>query len=203
MCVDQPTLDNPFCANVMRNPQAGAFKGFIVGYRLNPENVARFRTSGADFKVFYTFEPSATSGRFDIRLAGGYLDQLSIVALPGAATTDELEQRYKPQWSGNFDLAWTLGNVTVNYGVNYFGKTLRFPAAELAAQPDLVAPEYRYWSERWEHDVQVAVSAWEDRATIYAGVNNIFDRQPDFDQVNYPASFRGRFLYLGVRAKLR
>ena len=202
LCVDQPTLANPFCANVTRNTAAGATAGFITGFRVNPENVTRFSSSGADFKIFYAFEPDARYGRFDVRLAGGYLDKSTTISLPGAPEVDELRQRYRPKWSGNLDLAWTLDNVTVNYGINYFGKTLRFTAQELAAQPDLVAPEYRFWNERWEHDLQIAVSAYEDRATFYAGVNNLFDRQPDFDQVNYPASFRGRFLYAGIRARL-
>jgi hypothetical protein len=33
-------------------------------------------------------------------------------------------------------------------------------------------------------------------------VNNIFDEKPDFDELSYPVSGVGRFIYVGAKVKL-
>lgn len=198
LCVDQPTLDNPFCGNITRNPANGIISGFLV----TPANVSRFRTSGADFSVNYSFEPGAGAGIFNLRLAGGYLDRLTEIATPGAFEVSKRRQPYAPKWNGSLDLAWSIGDFTANYGVNYFSKTKRFKEAEIAANPDIVDPRFLFIREKWEHDIQLAVDAYDERATFYGGVNNLFDRTPDFGEINYPVSFRGRFVYFGIKANI-
>ncbi|MBV1917438.1 MAG: TonB-dependent receptor [Sphingomonadaceae bacterium] len=196
LCVDQPGLDNVFCPNVLRNPANGLIGGFMIA----PANVSRFRAAGADFSVSYAFEPKGDLGRFNVALAGGYLDRLSFVASPGAAATEKAGDAYAPEWTGNFDLTWMRGKVTANYGISYFSKTRRFSANELAANPDISEARYHYYPEKWQHDLQVSVETFDGMATIYGGMQNIFDRKPAIDQAIYPISFRGRFLFIGVRA---
>ena len=198
LCVDQPSLDNPFCGNVTRSAQTGYITSFLV----TPANVAQFRTAGADVTINYGFEPGANLGAVNLRLVAGYLDKLRFIATPGAAVTNERWQAYAPKWSGTFDLTWSSGPFTANYGVTYFSETLRFSRDELRANPDLVAPEYLHIDERWQHDLQLAADAYDGRATFYAGVQNLFDRQPDIGELNYPVSYRGRFFYFGIKARL-
>ncbi len=198
LCVDQPSLENAFCPSVSRNPATGYVNGFV----LMPANVSRFRTSGAEFSINYRVKPAGDWGMLNLNLAGGYLDQLSFVASPGAAPTVETREVFAPKWSGNFDLSWTKGNVTANYGVSYFSKTRRFSVAELEANPDISDPRYFYFREKWEHDVRLAVRAYEDRVTFYGGVNNLFDAGPAIGETIYPVSFRGRFFYVGIQAEL-
>lgn len=198
LCVDQPTLDNPFCDNVTRNPQTGRIASFLVA----PANVSRFRTAGADITINYGFTPDPALGDINLRLIAGYLDELSFIATPGAPETDQRMQTYAPKWSGTFDLTWSKGPLTANYGITYFSETLRYSRAELRANPDLVAPEFIHIDERWQHDLQLAADVYDERATFYAGVQNLFDRQPDIGELNYPVSYRGRFFYFGIRAAL-
>lgn len=109
---------------------------------------------------------------------------------------------FAPKWVGNFDLTWTKGNVTANYGVAYFSKTRRFKLAEVEANPDIAEPQYLYLKSKWEHDFQIAVDTYDDRVTVYTGVKNLFDSKPALGRTDYPVSYRGRFFYFGIKADL-
>lgn len=194
LCVDQPTLDNVFCQDITRNPTTGYVSDYLVG----PANVAEFKTSGADFTVNYGFNAGKV-GNFNLRLVGGYLENLSFVSTPGADVDVDTEEAFVPKWSGTFDLTWTRDNFFLNYGVNYFSKTRRYTTEQLRANPDLSDPKYFYYRAKLEHDIQIGVSTSDDRFTFYGGVNNIFDRTPDVGRLNYPSSFKGRFMYIGAK----
>ncbi|WP_057883502.1 TonB-dependent receptor domain-containing protein [Tsuneonella troitsensis] len=195
LCVDQPTLDNQFCANIGRDSTTGFVNDFLVG----PANVAQFRTAGADFTVNYTFAPSQTLGNFNLRLAGGYLDRLEFIPTPGAELDNDRTEANAPKWNGTLDLTWQKDNFSVNYGVNYFSKTRRYTTEQIEANPDLVDPKFIFFREKWEHDVQLGWTTDDERFRFYTGVNNIFDRLPDLGQLGYPSSFRGRYIYAGAR----
>jgi iron complex outermembrane recepter protein len=198
LCVDQPTLDNQFCANIGRDPATG----FVNDYLIGPANVSQFATSGADFTINYGFQVNPAWGDFNLRLAGGYLDKLEFIPTPGAEVDDDRLEAFAPKWNGTLDLTWKKDNVTVNYGLNYFSKTRRFRTEQIEANPDISDPKFFFFREKWEHDIQVGVHTRDERFRFYAGVNNIFDRLPDLGQLNYPSTYRGRFLYAGVRIDL-
>jgi len=197
LCVDQPSLDNPFCTSIGRDPDTGYVNDYLVG----PANVAQFKTSGADFTVNYQI-PAGSLGDFNLRLNGGYLDNLSFVPTPGAELDVDTKEAFAPRWSGNFDLTWVKDNVSVNYGINYFSKTRRFRTEQIEANPDIADPKFFYFREHWQHDLQVSVNTADEAFQFYAGVNNVFDRMPDLGQLNYPATYLGRYMYAGVRVNL-
>lgn len=197
LCVDQPSLDNPFCENISRDPSTGYVNDYLVG----PANVAEFTTSGADVTINYAL-PTNNFGDFGFRLVGGYLDNLSFIPTPGAEVDVDTTEPFAPKWIATFDVSWRMDNFFANYGVNYFSKTRRYTTEQMEANPDLVAPEYIFYREKWEHDIQVGARLMDERVTVYGGVNNIFDRLPDLGSLNYPSSFRGRYFYAGVRMNL-
>lgn len=201
LCVDQPSLDNFFCPNLTRDPANGYISDFLV----QPANVASFDTEGLDVVMNYRFTPGSL-GTFNLRLAANYLHKLEFIPTPGAEVDDDrLESGLgssgsrAPKYSGNADLTWTSGPLTLNYGINYHSKTLRFTREEVEADPDITAPEFLYIKERWEHEAQVSFNV-DDRFNLYAGVNNLFDSKPDVGLSNYPVSSVGRFVYAGFRA---
>lgn len=194
LCVDQPTLSNVFCQDITRDPTTGYVSDYLVG----PANVAEFKTSGADLTVNYGVN-AGKAGNFNLRLVGGYLENLSFVPSPGADVDVDTEEAFVPKWIGTFDLTWTKDNFYLNYGVNYFSKTRRYTTEQLRANPDLVDPKYFFYRAKIEHDIQLGVSTGDDRFTFYGGINNIFDRTPDVASLNYPSSFRGRFMYIGAK----
>lgn len=205
LCVDQATTANQFCPGLVREV-GGNTPGRITNFTLIPQNVADFRTRGVDFSVNYRFTPGDL-GTFDLHAVGSYLDRLTFIGSPGATPTNERNQSVTtnggaaPKWLVNLDATWTKGPVSVNYGLNYFGKTLRFQRTTSGGEADYVDPQYVFIKPRWEHDIQVSFDV-DDRFTFYAGANNVFDQKPDFASLFYPVSGVGRFLYAGARVHL-
>ncbi|MBB3860649.1 outer membrane receptor protein involved in Fe transport [Novosphingobium hassiacum] len=193
LCVDQPSIDNVFCDNVTRAPGTG----YISSYFVQPQNVANFRTAGADFKLNYTFRTD-NAGTFSLGVAGGYLDRLEFIPTPGATVDVDRLEAYNPKWNATGDITWKMDDLTINYGISWFSKTRRYTVETLAANPDIAAPEYLWYKEKWQHDVYVAFDV-SDKFRFYVGGNNIFDQQPDIASSNYPISYVGRYLYAGAK----
>lgn len=198
LCVDQPSLDNGFCSSITRQ-NGGATAGQITGFVVGPQNVAAFRTAGLDVNVNYRLQ-TAKIGTFNLKLVGGYLDKLNFVGTPGADPTDSRGTAYAPKYQATGDLTWSSGVITLNYGLSWFDKTLRYSKLIVAGDPDYVAPEYLYYKERWQHDLFASVDV-NKSFQIYGGVNNVFDQKPDVGATTYPISSVGRFAYAGVRVK--
>ncbi len=199
LCVDQPSLDNVFCAAITRQ-NGGATAGRITNFLVQPENVASFRTRGVDFTANYGFEPGDL-GRFNVRVAGGYLDRLEFIGTPGGDVTDSRNLPGAPKWVVTGDLTYKSGPLTLNYGINYFSKTQRYSRNLREAQLDIAAPEYLKIKAKWEHDIQASFDV-DDKFTFYGGVNNLWDQKPDFASTSFPVSAVGRYFYVGVTTRL-
>ncbi len=196
LCVDQPTLDNIYCDLIDRNPNTG----YISNFTIIPQNVASFKTAGLDVTLNYTFEPG-NFGRFNVHLVGNYLDRLEFVPSVGAEPENELDSAVlpAPRYSAVFDLNWSKGPLTINYGISWWDKTRRVTREQEAANPDYVAPEYIWYRQRWEHEIYASYDV-DDRFQIYGGINNLWDRKPDDGALGYPVSAVGRSFYVGVKA---
>jgi outer membrane receptor protein involved in Fe transport len=193
LCVDQPGLDNPFCPGITRDSTTG----YIIGYVVQPDNVAGFRTAGLDMNFDYRL-PTETKGEFKFQLVGGYLDRLEFVPTPGADIDNDLDEQYNPEFSATLDASWTLGSLTLAYGINWFSETDRFTRETLAGDPDYSDPRYFKVREKWEHEISASYDI-NDQVNIYGGINNLFDAQPAFEYSSYPVSAMGRYFYLGAR----
>jgi iron complex outermembrane recepter protein len=207
LCVDQPTVDNRFCQNIFRAPGTGFVLGDgndpqqRIGFIVGPENVARFKTAGADFGLRYAFSGGESLGDFALNLTGGYLDSISFVPSVGAEVDNDILEAYNPRWRGTASIDWKLDQFTLNYGVTYFSKTRRFTTEQLEANPDLSDPRFFFFKERWEHDIRAAFQL-DNGFQFYGGVNNIFDERPSFDSLSYPVSGVGRYFYFGAKVAL-
>jgi iron complex outermembrane recepter protein len=197
LCVDQPTLDNTYCDAIERDPDTG----YINGWMVRPENVAKFATAGADFTVGYRFAPM-DAGDFHLVVTGGYLDKLQFIATPGADIDNTRGEESAPKYLATADLTWNLDRWTANYGINFFSKTRRFTTEQIEANPDLSDPKYFFHKAKWEHDARLGFTPAGSSFNVYAGVNNLFDAKPSRGMKSYPVSFVGRFFYAGVRMKL-
>ena len=199
LCVDQATIQNVFCDAITRQSgTAGtADAGNIVSFLVTPQNVARFRTAGLDVNLNYVMR-TGQAGTFTLNIVGNYLDRLEFIGTPGAPTTNERGETRAPKYTLTGDITWKLGQVTLNYGLQWFDKTLRFTNLEVAGNPDIVADEYRYLKERWQHDIYASVDV-TDRLQLYVGANNLFDQKPDIGTSIYPVDSLGRYMYAGFR----
>ena len=198
LCVDQPTLNNIYCNVISRGTN-----GYINFFTIIPENVSEYQTAGLDVSLAYRFEPFKDAGTFTIRAQGNYLNKLEFVPSAGADTQNDLDSAAypAPKYSATFDLTWSKGPVTLNYGVNWWAKTRRVSREQEAANPDYVASQYIWYKEKWEHELYASYDI-DDRFNIYAGVNNLFDTKPDVAAAGYPISAVGRSFFLGAKAKI-
>jgi outer membrane receptor protein involved in Fe transport len=199
LCVDNPSLDNPYCSGIDRDPDTG----FIIGFTVRPDNVASFRTAGLDIAVDYHLDTENLGG-FRVQLAGGYLHRLEFISVPGAEVDVDLGEQYFPKWSGTLDVTWSQGPLTLAYGLNWFGKTDRFTREVLAGDPDYADPRFFQVKQKWDHEINVAYDVTE-HLNLYAGINNLFDEKPAFgygDYGSYPVSAMGRYFYAGARMNL-
>ena len=202
LCADAPTIDNPLCAAIDRrtdtDPTGPNQRGYISGFRVQPQNVSEFSTAGLELNATYRLTTN-TLGIFDIRFVGNYLDKLTTIQLPGAAVEDNRDRPFRPQYSFTFSPTWTIDNVTVAYNLRWQDGVRRFARANTDGQTDYVDPKYFRFKELWQHDVQVDFRVNDD-FSFYTGVNNLGNQKPDigFD-TNIPISPVGRFFYAGAR----
>ncbi|MCG7347349.1 TonB-dependent receptor plug domain-containing protein [Sphingomonas sp. ACRSK] len=201
LCVDQPTTDNQFCDLITRtNVDTGtADRGNITSFTVLPQNVARFQTAGLDINANYQFD-TGSFGRFNLRVVANYLDKLEFFGTPGADATNSCGETLAPKYTFNGDLTWSMGPVTLNYGLTWFDKTLRFTNLVTQSNPDVVAPEYLYLKELWQHDIYASVDVG-DSFQFYGGVNNVFGQKPELATSSYPVSSVGRYIFAGARVK--
>lgn len=199
LCVDQPTLTNAYCALISRSGP----KGYISNYSIVPANVAAYETAGLDVSLAYRFSPFQNAGTFNIRLVGNYLEKLRFVPSPGAEFDNQRDSSAlpAPKYSANFDLTWTKGPLTLNYGINWFSKTRRVTREQEAANPDYVPSGFIWYKQKWDHEMFIGYDI-DERFNIYAGVNNLFDMKPDVGASGYPISAVGRSFFLGAKAKI-
>ncbi|MGU3316798.1 TonB-dependent receptor plug domain-containing protein [Sphingomonas sp. M6A6_1c] len=196
LCVDQPTLANPFCGQISRRTGSG----FINGYTITPQNVSAFRTSGAELNVAYRFRTSG-AGTFDVRLVGGYLNTLEQVATPGAEVENNVDQIFRPRWNATLSPTWSDGPLTLSYNLRWQNGVRRFSRFESDGNANLVDPRYFRYKALWQHDVQAQIEVARDFA-FYGGVNNLTDQKPDIGfQTNVPISPVGRYLYAGAKVR--
>ena len=197
LCVDQPTIANVFCASQTRQPGSGYISSFVV----QPENVAAFRTAGAELNVSYVVK-TASAGRFDLRLVGGYVNRLEQIATPGADVTNNLDRPFRPQWNATFSPTWSLDDVTVSYNLRWQDAVRRFDRVATDGNPDFVDPRYFRFKALWQHDLQVQLRT-RDNFAFYVGVNNLTNQLPDIGfETNVPISPIGRFFYAGAKVDL-
>lgn len=198
LCVDQPTVPNQFCNQFTRAQGTGIINRYAVG----PLNVAKFHTAGLDVNIDYAFR-TEKAGRFDLRLVLGYLHKLDTVGIPGADPVNKVDQPFQPKWTANFSPTWTIGQLTINYNLRWTDGTLVYDRNTIAADPNVVAPQYFRYSALWQHDAQVRLQL-EDGFAFYVGVNNLTDQKPDSYSyfTNTPISPLGRYFYAGAKFNL-
>lgn len=195
LCVDQATIDNPFCASIKR--EAGT--GLIVDYSVQPQNVADFRTSGLELNVNYAFSLRKI-GDFNLKLVGNYLNKLTFVDSPGAAPRSTLGETYQPKYQAFANLSYQTGPFGFNYSLSWWDKTLRYSADRLAGNPTYVDPKYAWYKQRWVHNISTSFDVGT-AMEFYGGVNNLFNQQPDLGSSTYPTETSGTSFYAGFRAK--
>jgi len=201
LCVDQPSLANPFCAQITRQ-NGGNDAGRIIGFVRQPQNVAQFTTDGLDVDINYLLR-TERRGTFNFHFVGNYLHKLEQIGIPGAEPTD-FRNTYEypaPKYAFNFDASWVFHKLTLAYNLTWHSHVLRYTNDQIASDPNFVAPKYKYIKPRSEHDIFASYD-FNDMIQLYGGIKNFTDQKPDLGQTLLPTEPLGRFFYVGAKVKL-
>ena len=184
--------------------------GSIFSISAQQINVAASNTSGLDFSITYGLRTADwlgdDYGSLHFKVIGNYLDKLRFIplagqpAVEGAGTSSGgADGGVAPKWSTNFDVNWDYGNWAVDWNIDWTAAIYRSTRVAIAAQPDLYAPQYMRYPQRFQNDLQVSY-LFDGGMSVYGGVNNLFYQKPALGAAAYPYDPLGRFFYLGVTA---
>lgn len=181
-----PQADNPFCADITRNPNNGQ----IVSLVQRQVNLAKFDTRGIDVAANYRFDLDGLGipGTFDLRYDGTHvlsqkvefagIEETVVNDLKGDLAVGTFDYRARGS------LAWRLGGFRLRWTTTYYSSihdsnTLRDRYRELLQTiPDAEVPYYLNIGDVWEHDIFLSYDFDIGRGTnlrLYAGVNNLFN----------------------------
>ena len=216
LCYDSPTLDNPFCALFQRAGAGGGPRGeqqfrVLEGSRLQSSaNFAQLRARGIDVNVDYNH-------RFDfgtLSLRGVWThviqrDNFNNPAIPSFkdVITNELGD---PQDTFNINGDLKVKKFTLGYSFRWIGRQYLSSFEtynSVNGQPPQnldIAQQQKYPVVTYS-DVRIGYDL-TDSFSLQLGVNNIGNTEPPLGLVGSGAGAiydnRGRFAFIGVRAKV-
>ena len=182
LCVDLPSIDNPYCARIVRDPVTHG----PTSIQSNQLNAARLYTHGIDVGANYRHRLGA--GRLSLAFKGSYLFDRVTETTPGISTGDVVAD-------GNFRNPRFRATLVTRYNLGKIGITLatRFISASTydlkqvglpEAYPTNKVPPMLY------NDIAVRYRV-NDRYQIGFGVKNLTDTPPP----SYPATYLDSTMY--------
>ena len=221
LCYDAASLNNAFCALLQRraagsiDPNTGESNAFFFvpgGILQSSLNFARQTSKGIDVEANYTTDV-AELGNLTLRGVATYVqerDDYPDVEDP-TFIDQVLYELGDPRWAASFSATFKTGGLTVGYQMQYLGKQAISPSIEAIRSVQGRPPENADYADRefypdvFYHDIRVGYDV-TDVLNVYAGVDNLFDRNPPLDTTGvgeFSGIFqnRGRYMYMGVIAK--
>ncbi|MEM9262120.1 MAG: TonB-dependent receptor [Pseudomonadota bacterium] len=208
-CADAPTIGNPFCAAVTRNPTTGAVET-IQNTNLN---FSAANAKGIDYQVGYAFDLDNAfggyAGQFNIEVAGTYLIERVDQQFAGFPTSDNrIDGALNlPKHFTNLTLRWNRGPWSANYGLNFqSSQTFGGPSEPFGIQDIEEDPFLLDRPRTGSGFVHFLGGAYNlnDKYQFSVRVSNLFDRDPfelrGFGNAPRPVNFLGRTVQLGVQA---
>ncbi|UYY59504.1 TonB-dependent receptor [Sphingomonas sp. S2-65] len=196
LCVDLPSIANPFCAAVTRDPATGSATSIAT----SQVNASRMVARGLDFGLAYENERSG--GQLSLELNGTYLLRHIVQSAPGLVVGDV---RYDGDWQhpklqASGQASWRGRRVGVGLSLRFIGAS-RY---DISAASDEVydrnrLPPYLYADLTASHDFPGGMM-------LSAGVRNATNQRPPriypvykdtaiYDQV-------GRYFFVSSKLKL-
>lgn len=165
------TAEANFCQRIERDAQ-----GNIVQVRAELQNIASERARGIDLDMSYSM--ALAGGRLKPRLLLSHVLMRELKAFPNAApfvgegAYDADSFGAIPRWKGHLSLAWQAEHLSLGYAAQWIGR-LRERGGEIFPGTS------NRVSDRVYHDLH-AGWAFDERASLSVGVDNLLDRDPPF-----------------------
>ncbi len=167
------TGDPNFCASVFRDSN-----GFITQVDQVQINAAAYQVAGIDIQAIYGFNTHILGDdeRIDFDVYYNHKFKQQQTPYVGGVVSDELGRAdtYASQQLGTgfkdqvtFNFNYTLGNFRFHYRMKYLG-----PVKAQFGSTEIPIPAFTYHNIQGKYDI--------GNFEIYAGVNNLFNKQPPF-----------------------
>ena len=111
----------------------------------------------------------------------------------------ELGEILRPERAGNVYLSWNYGDFSVAFQSQYLDEML-LGTVEIETADTLYGKKV-YMDETWIHDISASYT-YSDEITIYGGIRNLNEEDPFMTENAFPASPRGRMIFLGGTYRL-
>lgn len=196
-CVDMPSIDNPFCDQIVRDTDPART---VLHVSTQQMNAARFLARGIDYGIGY--RKAIGPGFLRMNLKATRLIQKQQEGVPGVETSISYQEggRGDPIWRANLLTSYSVGDFDITLHNRYIGSAIydRNRASEESFDnDDIPAVRYTDVSLGWHFNDNF-------RATV--GVTNLTDKQPPFlpsiymgEAGRYDIVGRSYFLSLNAR----
>ncbi len=201
-CYQGASLNQAFCGLIGRNTdvnsaQAGGFNFF----RTTDINFAQIEADGIDLSASYSFDIGEHGFRASVTATE--MGKLDFYTNPLDLTevNPELGEISRPENTGNIYLGWTWGDLSVGWQSQYLGEMLLGTGrVEVETYETLFGPSVLL-DETWIHDLNARYVV-NDELTVYGGINNVTQTNPFISENAFPATPRGRVIFLGGTYRL-
>ncbi|MGB3724507.1 MAG: TonB-dependent receptor [Glaciecola sp.] len=194
-CFDSDSYPNlGFCEQFTRRADGG-----LNDLTTGQINFARQAAEGIDFSVSYSF--SVEEDTFGISLVGTHQKSLDNFFNPLDLTevNPEVEEVQLPKTSGNLQLSWERGPLSVALQTSFQSKQ-SVDEIELVRGLNGNSALYGnagFFDEVYVVDVNASYEISEE-LLVFGGINNLADEEPYATQTAWPVGPRGRTLFVGV-----
>ncbi|MCL2913472.1 TonB-dependent receptor [Shewanella corallii] len=198
-CVDGAQLNQEFCKFIERDNEKQ-----ISLVSTQNINAAKFRATGVDFEFNYLLD-FEQAGEVKLGLTSSYVDRYEFQNnSEDPSDIDSLAGDLgRPRVRGNLNINYRLNDFTANWRAVYVGET--YFNKTFANQPEYAPEGFENKVDAVTyHNLQLSYSLM-DQYRLYAGVDNIFDKEPQLlpgvatGQILYDNL--GRRFYAGVNLK--
>ncbi|MFT4814280.1 MAG: outer membrane receptor protein involved in Fe transport [Glaciecola sp.] len=199
-CYQAASLNPAFCGSLTRSTDSGSpqFGGFNF-LQSSDINFSRLETAGYDLTASYSFD--FRDHNFEVSVTGNKVNKLDFFTNPTdpSVVNPELTEINRPEYSGNVFLGWNWGELSIGWQSQYLGEMLE---SEIEVETaNALYGRAVLQGDTWIHDLN-ATYLWNDQLTVFGGINNVTQEVPFITTNAFPASPRGRMLFLGANYTL-
>ena len=201
-CYLGEALNDNFCTLFTRNTMSTSaqFGGFNF-IRLTDINFARLETDGIDATVAYNFGFGAHD--FEVSVTGTRVNSLNNFTNPSNLDEVDVElgEILRPEMAGNVLVRWTRGDLSIGWQSQYLGDMLLGSNRVEIDTAQTLFGSAVFLDGTWIHDLNARYDIGDD-LTIYGGINNLTHTNPFTSEIAFPATPRGRMIFLGGSYRL-
>ncbi|WP_333611001.1 TonB-dependent receptor plug domain-containing protein [Brevundimonas bullata] len=169
---------SPFCQSIVRYASGTAQVGAMRELNSQTQNLGKFQTSGIDVQASYTFDlnnfpmtrnMSGNWGTLVASVTYQHLDEYKTSPLPGAELVESAGTTGLSKNKAQLDLLYRRDALTVSWQTQFIGESCYFDLNDCA---DNDVSGYIGLTTFSDLQVRYAITP---KATVFAGVDNIFD----------------------------